>query len=244
MIRIAEFKSRFGDITILRAKRTGALIYSQGGSFQSEADGEGISLVPYIHAIYGLLCQADSRDILMIGCGGGTLATMLSRSGRAVTVVDVNPQAFLLARRYFGLPRGIPCRVADGGEFLLSKPHIYDAIVLDAFAGDAIPASVQSAAFFQLARTRLNSHGCVFANVHAMDDNDNGPDRMAARMAQVWPDVRLLDVQGETNRNAIIMAGAVRCLKKPVLKMRPQPSTDEIDAELKAMEFRSWRAQN
>src|SRR5659263_249568 len=90
MIRIAERNSRFGVITIFQAKRTGSLIYSQGGFFQSEADCNGISLASYIHAIYGLLYQAESQNILMIGCGGGTLATMLSKEGRDVTVVDVN----------------------------------------------------------------------------------------------------------------------------------------------------------
>jgi spermidine synthase len=244
MIRIAERKSVFGVITIFQERRTGSLFYNQGGFVQSAADNNGVSLASYIHAIYGLLCQADSQNILMIGGGGGTLATMLWKSGRNVTVVDVNPQAFLLARKYFGLPSGIPYHVADGCEFLLSDTRVYDAIVLDAFAGAQIPAHVRSPAFFRLARTRLNCHGCMFVNVHVMHDLDNAPDRMSATLATVWPDVRLLDIQGCINRNAIAMAGAVRVLKKPELYMRPQISADEIDAKLKDMEFRLWRAKN
>ena len=244
MIRIAERKSHLGVITIFQAKRTGSLIYSQGGFIQSEADRDGISLASYIHAIYGLLYQAGSQNILMIGCAGGTLATMLCKKDRDVTVVDVNPQAFLLAQKYFGLPSGVTCRVADGCEFLLSDARVYDAIIIDAFAGDRIPAHVRSSAFLRLARTRLNRRGCLFVNVHVMHDLDNAPDRMSATMAKVWPHVRLLDAQGYTNRNAIVMAGAVLRLKKPVLHMRPQISADEIDAELKTMQFRSWRAQS
>jgi spermidine synthase len=148
MIRLAEYQSQFGVITILKKKRTGSLSYNQDGFVQSEIDGNNVSLASYIHAIHGLLCQAKSQDVLMIGCGGGTLATMLSRSGRDVTVVDVNPQAFSLAREYFGLPEGVACRVADGCEFLLTNTRKYDAIVVDAFAGDHIPAHIRSLAFF------------------------------------------------------------------------------------------------
>jgi spermidine synthase len=169
---------------------------------------------------------------------------MLSKEGRDVTVVDVNPQAFLLARKYFGLPSGVTCRVADGCEFLLSDTRVYDVMVLDAFAGDRIPAHVRSSAFFRLARARLNRRGCMFVNVHVAHDLDDAPDLMATTIANVWPNVRLLDVQGCTNRNAIVMAGDVLGVKKPVLRRRPEIAADEIDAELEAMEFRSWHAQS
>lgn len=238
MIRIAERKSRFGLITIFQVKRTGSLIYMEGGFIQSEVDPDSVSLASYIHAIYGLLYQADSQKILMIGCGGGTLATMLSKHGRDITVVDVNPQSFLLARKYFGLPGGVTCRVADGCEFLLSETRVYDAIVLDAFAGDRIPAHVQSSTFFRLARTRVNRRGCIFVNVHAMHDLDDAPNRMSIKVAEAWRNVRVLEARGRRSRNAIVMAGAVLCLDVPALHMRPLISADEIDAELKAMQFR------
>ena len=137
MITVAERKSRFGAITIFKTKKTGSLIYAQGDSFQSEADANGVSLVAYIHAMFGLLRQAGSKTVLMIGCGGGTLATMLATVQCKLTVVDIDPHAFLLARRYFRFPADIDCRVADGCEFLLSEGGTFDAVVLDAYmAGD------------------------------------------------------------------------------------------------------------
>ena len=135
MITVAERKSRFGAITILKRRETGSLLYVQGDSFQSEADENGISLVGYIHAIFGLVQQADAKRVLMIGCGGGTLATMLARIGCTLTVVDIDPHAFLLARRYFRFPENIACRVADGCQYLLSEQGSFDAVVVDAFRG-------------------------------------------------------------------------------------------------------------
>jgi spermidine synthase len=241
VIRLEDRQSDFGPVTIFRRRQTGALIYDQAGSRQSEADCNGVSLASYVHAIFDLLMQGKARDVLMIGCGGGTLGTMLARAKVMVTIVDVNPDAFTLAKRYFGLPAEIACQVADGGEFLLSEPCSYDAIILDAFEGDRIPSHLQSLAFFQRARRRLNRNGNVFANIHVADDQDNSPDRMAQSIANVWTEVRLLDSPGWTNRNAVIMAGNVARLRPPTLRVQPSELAEEIARELDTMQFRRCR---
>src|SRR3954462_10814132 len=83
----------------LHQRKTGTVKYVQKGGNQSEADRNGVSLSAYIHALYGLAVQTRARDVLMIGCGGGTLATMLTRAGKAVTAVDIVPPSFKIARR-------------------------------------------------------------------------------------------------------------------------------------------------
>lgn len=241
MITLAERKSRFGAITIFKRKETGSLLYVQGDSFQSEADENGISLVGYIHAIFGLVEQAGAKSVLMIGCGGGTLATMLAGIGRTLTVVDIDPHAFLLARRYFRFPSDVTCRVADGCQYLLSEQETFDAVVLDAFRDGFMPDHLTSAAFFALVRPRLTPQGSIFVNVHIENDADDAPDQVAAAMASAWPGVRILDREGHPHRNAIVMAGAVSGLEKPALEMRPAIEPDEIIAELDAMRFRPIR---
>jgi spermidine synthase len=241
MITLAERKSRFGAISILKRTATGSLLYVQGDSFQSEADENGVSLVGYIHAIFGLVRQANARSVLMIGCGGGTLATMLARVGCELTVVDIDPHAFQLARKYFRFPDGITCRVADGCQYLLSEQGAFDAVVLDAFRGGFMPEHLTSAAFFELVRPRLTPSGRMFVNVHVERDLDDAPDQVAAAMAHAWPDVRILDREGYPNRNAIVMAGAVSGLEKPVLEMRPTIEHGDVLAELDALKFRPIR---
>ena len=241
MITVAERKSRFGAITILKRKATGSLLYVQGDSFQSEADENGISLVGYIHAIFGLIRQAGAKRVLMIGCGGGTLATMLARIGCTLTVVDIDPHAFLLARRYFRFPESIACRVADGCQYLLSEQGSFDAVVLDAFRGGFMPDHLTSSAFFALVRPRLTPSGGVFVNVHVENDLDDSPDQVAAAMASAWPSVRILDREGQPHRNAIVMAGGVSGLQTPTLTMRPAIQDDEMIAELDAIRFRPIR---
>jgi protein-L-isoaspartate O-methyltransferase len=230
MITVAERKSRFGAITVFKTKKTRSLVYVQGDCFQSEADADGISLVAYIHAMFGLLRQAGSKTVLMIGCGGGTLATMLSSVHCELTVVDIDPHAFLLARRYFRFPPDINCRVADGCQFLLSETGTFDAVVHDAFMAGSIPDHLKSSAFFSLVRARLKPSGSVFVNVHVENDLDHAADRMADEMAKVWPDVRILDREGSTHRNAIVMAGGVLDLKSRCCSCAPRWTPRRLSA--------------
>ena len=239
MIRIEDHESAYGTITILKARKTGAIIYEQLGFNQSECDCNGTSLASYIHAIFGLIWQARSQSILMIGCAGGTLGTMLSRIGKVVTIVDVNPAAFRLARQYFNLPEIVECYVADGRDFLQSGSSTFDAIVIDAYHGDRVPTHLQTRVFFKLVRSRLSMQGAVFANIHVEDDLDLSADRFANQMAKVWPRARLLDTYGLRGRNAIAMAGDVSEFTPPCILVPPVVHAPGIGAELAMMRFRA-----
>ncbi|KQU80127.1 hypothetical protein ASD99_00960 [Mesorhizobium sp. Root695] len=241
MIRVAKYHTDFGNIEVLRTKDSGSFIYRQGGCYQSECDPNGISVVPYIHAIFGLLAQAEVSDVLMIGCGGGSLGTMLDRVGVHVTIVDINPKAFQIAQQYFGLPRGVHCCTSDGRDFLRADRHRYDAIVLDAYSGRRIPDHLCAETFFGLAQTRLkNSSGMLIGNVHARHDLDTMPDRVAAKLSNIWANVRLLDTRGASDRNALVMAGKVRDLVQPTMLVPPSVGADEIAHDLSLLAFRPW----
>lgn len=242
MIKLDTVESEFGTITVFKKKSTSTITYEQGGCCQSEADGSGISLASYIHAIFGLILQTKARKVLMIGCAGGTLATMLAQAGRAVTIIDVNPASFILAKQYFALPDSVECRIADGKSFLYSDTKLYDAIVLDAFHGDHIPAHLKSLSFYYLVSDRLSRRGAVFANIHVQHDCDRYADRIADCMSNVFSEVRLLDSEGYDGRNAIVMAGAVANLCPPNMIVPPQADRDVIESELAEMKFRAWRS--
>ena len=239
---LEEIESEYGTINIFQSRSTGAVIYKLGGCNQSFADSNGTSLASYIHAIFGLLSQAKSRNILVIGGGGGTLATMLVRVRCKATIVDVNPASFVLAKRYFALPESVICHTADGKSFLHSDENVYDAIVLDAFHGDRIPSHLQSPLFFELVRDHLTPRGAVFANVHVKHDFDGYADGIAKNMRAAWTDVRVLDAEGVCGRNAIVMAGRVSHLCAPRLLMSPKTNASTIDDDLAHLDFRAWKA--
>jgi spermidine synthase len=242
MIVLDLVDSDFGPIQVLQRRLSGSLLYKQGGSCQSEADWDGASLVSYIHAIHGLTLQNDARSVLVIGCGGGTLATMLAKSGRDVTMIDINPASFAIARKYFRLPVTVACHVSDGKSFLRKSRTLYDAIVMDAYHGDRIPAHLESWKFFDLAQQRLSPAGSIFANVHLQNDFDRRADKTAACMSSVWKDVRILDSEGVLDRNAIVMGGAVSQLDAPHLTIQPAIDAERIEQELLTMKFRPLKS--
>ena len=241
LLRVAfleRIETEYGEITIARVARTGGLIYAQGGCHQSESDGNGVSLSTYIHALYGFVRQAGARRVLLIGCGGGTLATMLTRDGAAVTIVDINEASRYVARRYFGVPDSTPFHVEDGLAFLLRGASKFDAIVLDAYHASEIPEHLTTEAFFRAAAARLAKKGLLLANVFLTGDEDRAARQIASTMQAVWPDaVRLLDEPGARERNAILLAGEVASLSRPWLMAPPRHGAEDIRAELKGLAF-------
>ena len=227
---------------IIRDDTSGKVSYWQGEYHQSAADRNGVSTADYIHAMYFFLMQAGARDVLMIGCGGGTLATMLVRSQVQVTVVDLHKFSFDIARKYFQLPETVTCHVADGIQYLKANRARHDAIVLDAFGKDGMPAAFMQPGFFKLARSRLKARDSLFLmNVIVEDDDDRTPDILVGAMRAEWGRVRLLDTDGWTDRNAVIAAGAVTNLKKPKVLMHPRPGAAKMERQLDILDWRPVR---
>ncbi len=230
----------FGEITVARVTKTGAVIYRQGNCHQSESDGRGISLSSYIHALYGFAAQAGARSVLLIGVGGGTLANMLSSEGARVTLVDINPMSFEVARFYFGLPDSLPRHVEDGLAFLKRGAAKFDAIVLDAYHASEIPEHLTTPDFFAEVKRRLTKKGLLLANVYIRNDADDAARKLKATMAEIFPTVRALDTPGEPERNTILAAGEATVtapLQPPWLMLKPRTGAEDVRAELKKMRF-------
>ena len=128
---------------------------------------------------------------------------MLARAGRQVSIVEIDPVSFKLAKRYFGLPRNIACHVGDGLAFMQRSAR-YDVLIIDAFTGENIPAHMKGAEFFEAAGRCLRKDGVALVNVCLDRKSDPTADRIAAGFKERgWP-VRLLDSPGG-ERNAIVL---------------------------------------
>ena len=241
MAKLARAKGSIGEIAVTRDRRTGAYYYEQADSYQSQADRNGISLAHYIHVLYGLALQARSRTVLMIGCGGGSLATMLAEAGRDVTCVDVFPASFELARKYFFLSPLVRCVVADGAAYMNRRQQRYDLIVLDAYIGTRIPEHLRSPGFIAKTRERLTAGGLLLMNVVLRDNRDETADRIAAAMEDAGLRVQILDTPTDVERNAIVIGSLGGALRKPRLLVPPAIMRRTLVAEIEMMQFRPWR---
>lgn len=229
------------EIAIVQDNRSGRLSYWQGSDHHGMADRHGVSLAPYIHALFGLIRQKKSRHVLIIGGGAGSLATLLARRTVKVTLVDLDPQSFEIARHYFHMPVSVECRVADGAKFLRRNCGRYDAIVLDAFAEGEIPRHFLTPAFLRLAKVHLRRGGMVLINLVISRDDDPLLETMARAARLVWRTPAFLDGKSSSNRNVILAAGAVKTLRRPRLLVAPAVGRKHLVKALAEFSFSALR---
>lgn len=205
---LEDLKTEFGNIRIVKSKEDGRLTYYQDGCAHSEADIEGTSTCAYVHVMYSIVRQSQAQKVLMIGCAGGTLATMLHRLGCQVTVVDINPHAFTIARKYFQMPEGIDCIQDDGWQYMLNTAERYDAIAIDAFNNDgSVSQQFILQDFFHLVRKVIKPASVVVMNIIVDHDFDMLADRAAVNMESSGIPSVLFDWEQCSGRNIIVAGG-------------------------------------
>ena len=210
MLVLEEIDTEFGNIKILRSKSDGGCSYYQGLCLHSQINEDGVSMCGYVHVMYSVIRQSQALRVLMIGCAGGTLGTMLHRLGCKVTVVDINPHAFTLARKHFRMPGDITCVVDDGWSYLLKTGHHYDAIAIDAFSSDGrIADELTGEDCFRIMKEVLDPSGVVVMNVLPEHDLDMLGDRVASNMESAGLPSVIFDRPGKGSRNVVIAGGAV-----------------------------------
>jgi len=207
MALLKQIKTPFGTIRITRST-DGSLAYYQNGCFHSQADKNGVSVCAYIHVIYELVLQSMAQNVLIIGCAGGTLATMLRRMKCKVTVVDINDAAFTIARDYFKLPKDVHCVTQDGITYLRTTQTLYDAVVIDVFDSDnTVPPDFTTTALFQSIRQVLSPAGIMVMNVITKNDRDKCAKTAAYNAQAAGMPIRLFDWPGGIDRNTLILGG-------------------------------------
>jgi spermidine synthase len=211
---LGRYQGRNGEIEIVESLDDGTLIYFEEGVRQSQATPDGESVFTYVKLMDELL--ARSQTILVLGCGGGNLATRLARLGKKLTIIDNNPISFMIAQKFFALPDGLVCMVSDFRKFIYQDSARYDAIAID-IGGPGFDFNDEfDAETCEAIRARLNPGGRIVMNVLVANDIDPLPDRIAARLAggalQVW----IVDEAGIQDRNAILA-----CVPERQLNTRP-----------------------
>jgi spermidine synthase len=199
---LGRYQGRNGQIDIVECSWDGTRVYFEEGVRQSQATPGGESVFTYVKIMDELLSR--SEQILVLGCGGGNLATRLSRLGKRLTIVDINPISFMLAHRYFDLPDEVPCIVSDFRKFVLEDREYYDGIAIDVGGPGFCFTEEFDAETCDAIRARLAPGGRIVMNVMVAHDVDPTPDRIAARLAGEDLRVWIVDEQFIEDRNAVI----------------------------------------
>ncbi len=205
---IARFDGPNGKISVVEELTTGARHYEEAGVSQSCVLAGGEAGVDYIRLMAALL--AGGGRVLLLGCGGGALGTMLHRRGASVTVVDVNPISFQLARTFFWMPSAIACVTADMRQFIRAETRTFQAIGIDVGGPCFSYEDVLDTASVAHVRRTLRQGGRIAINISCEAPDDPVPARVAekfkAQGLDVW--VFMENVPTPQELNAVILASA------------------------------------
>ncbi|HEX2965345.1 MAG TPA: fused MFS/spermidine synthase [Syntrophorhabdaceae bacterium] len=118
-----------------------------------------------------LYLQPQARRILIIGLGGGTLPTTLSRilPSATIDVVEIDPAVVKVAKKYFNFVVSpvISVTEEDGRVFVkraMAKGRMYDLILLDAFDHEYIPEHLLTQEFLREVKQIMENQGVLAAN--------------------------------------------------------------------------------
>jgi spermidine synthase len=201
---VRRYQGRLGEIVIWENQANGSRFYYEGNIFQSHSCSAGDSQFTYVKMMAEFLNKASK--VLVLGCGGGNLATMLTRSGQSVTVVDHNATSFAIAREYFGMPADIPCFTEDFRRYLLAETTQFDGIAIDVggpgfcFEEQFDPATCRSI------KKRLAPGGRIIMNMLVAHDLDGAADTIGAQFSDDCLRTWILDEPGFPHRNALIVS--------------------------------------
>jgi spermidine synthase len=118
-----------------------------------------------------LVYPQETKRILIIGLGAGSLSTYLGRAlpDAQIDVVELDPGVVAAAKKYFGLRETDKVRFieGDGRVYLNRHKDTYDLIILDAFRELGVPFHLLTREFYVLVKEHLAPGGAVASNVVA-----------------------------------------------------------------------------
>ena len=175
---------------------------------------------PYIRMSFaGLMAKPEPRKMLMIGLGGGTIATTLMElyPDLQMDLVEVDEAVVKVAREFFNFNPNENANVVilDGRVFVrraLRSSRKYDLIVLDAYNGDYIPEHLMTREFLADVKRLLAPEGIVIANTFA---SSRLYDHESVTYSEVFGQFINFKMPGTSNR--VIIAGKDKLPARDVL---------------------------
>jgi spermidine synthase len=223
--------SNFGMLQVIETKDHRRRYYLNDYLVQNTYEPEfrkSASLFTYMLRYLAEGYTANLQDVLCIGMGAGIVPGQLVREGKQVDVVEINPAVIEVAKRFFDFePEKARITIGDGRYFLNKCEKRYDAVLLDAFLGDASPSHLMTREAFENIKRVLKPGGVLVIN--SFGDLAPGQNFFAASLSKtlgtVFANVRM---HGTGKGNLFFAASSA-----PQFELRAV-STEDVVPELKS----------
>jgi spermidine synthase len=169
----------------------------------------------------------ETKRILMMGLGAGSISTYLGRAmpDTQIDVVELDPGVIAAGKKYFGLRETDKVRFieSDGRVYLNRHKDNYDLILLDAFRELGVPFHMLTREFYTLIKEHLAPGGAVASNVVA---NTKLYLSTLVTLRAVFPTVDVYPALGEPNSPQAIA----------VAVSAPRPTTESLIGRAHALQ--------
>ncbi len=123
-----------------------------------------------------LLFMKQTKDVLMIGLGGGSIPKYIHHflPEMQTRVVEINPRIIQVARSHFYLPDDddrLEVIEGDGVGYLQENSGTADVLLLDIFDSQGVPPEMYNQAFFDTCEASLRLDGMMAVNLWGSDKN-------------------------------------------------------------------------
>ena len=184
MIHLHRTTSERGEVAVTLDRATGVVSYRKAGVVQTQVDGRGQNLSPFVAKAAKLLKQEDIRRVLVLGHGGGAISSLLHKRGLAVVSVDCDACAEGLGRLFFRAPPSLSVVIDEAANYVVkATPASFDAVVVDFQDAAATPAAYLAEAFWKDTVTLLRPPAVTV--VHVTSALHLGPDWDRFRRARL-----------------------------------------------------------
>jgi spermidine synthase len=165
------------------------------------ADGEPALAYPrYVPA--ALLVAPKIERLLVLGLGGGSVGTYLSRRlpDLHIDYVDIDPAVPDVARRFLGFRPGAhtTVTVSDARGFLHGSRETWDLIYCDTYIGLSVPFHLTTVQFLEEVHRHLAPHGVFGLNL-AAGLGDPFSRAMYRTVRNRFANTYIVDVRGASN---------------------------------------------
>jgi len=150
--------------------------FREGGGGQAQSC-VGLENMKRLHFQYNralmsaLFFKPDPKKILIVGLGGGSLSSAISKilPDTQIDVVEIDPAVTRMAEKYFFFKKSDKLHVheVDGRVFVkraAQRHEKFDIVILDAFNGEYIPEHMLTVEYLNEVKSVISDGGVMAAN--------------------------------------------------------------------------------
>jgi spermidine synthase len=144
---------------------------SQTNIFNNEKKISGWN---YVHRISMISSLKANSNCLLVGMGGGTIASELQKLNMKLDVVDIDPRMYKLANEhfYFNKSKKTNLFIEDARYFLNKNKKRYDLIVFDVLNGESQPLNLFTLQGVEKMKTSLDKNGLIIVEFQEKASNE------------------------------------------------------------------------